>query len=59
MGTTLKLPICTSCGKPLAPYEPGVRFRCPNCGEITIWRCKLCRKQGNLYTCPNCGFIGP
>ncbi|RLF07929.1 MAG: RNA-binding protein, partial [Thermoprotei archaeon] len=28
-------------------------------GEVIIWRCRLCRKQGNIYVCPKCGFEGP
>lgn len=59
MAQELKLPVCTSCGRPITPYERGVRFKCPNCGKITIWRCAKCRKLGNLYVCPNCGFEGP
>ncbi|MEM1508790.1 MAG: zinc finger domain-containing protein [Thermofilaceae archaeon] len=57
--TSLKIPLCSSCHKPIAPYERGVRFRCPNCGEVEIWRCEKCRKQCNTYQCPKCGFAGP
>ena len=59
MSRVLRLPTCTSCGKLIPPYERGVKFRCPNCGEIIIWRCEKCRKQGNTYMCPKCGFEGP
>jgi len=55
----LKLATCISCGKPIAPFERAVRFRCPNCGEVLIWRCQKCRKLGNTYVCPKCGFEGP
>ncbi|OYT31377.1 MAG: RNA-binding protein [Thermofilum sp. ex4484_79] len=57
--TRLNLPTCTSCGRPIPPFEIGTKFRCPNCGEVIIWRCRLCRKQGNIYVCPKCGFEGP
>jgi len=53
------VPICSSCGKPIKPYERGVHFLCPNCGKAEIWRDWLCRKTGNPYTCPVCGFEGP
>lgn len=56
---SLKLPVCSSCNRPIPPFEIGVKFRCPNCGEITIWRCRRCRQLGNTYTCPKCGFEGP
>ncbi|MCS7105360.1 MAG: zinc finger domain-containing protein [Thermofilaceae archaeon] len=57
--STLTVPICTSCRRPISPFTRGVRFRCPNCGEVEMWRCEKCRKQSNPYTCPKCGFIGP
>jgi len=52
-------PICTSCGKIIAPGEKAVAFVCPNCGQAIIWRCSKCRAQGTPYVCPNCGFKGP
>ncbi|MEB3764980.1 MAG: zinc finger domain-containing protein [Desulfurococcales archaeon] len=52
-------PICTSCGRIVAPGEKAVAFLCPNCGQAVIWRCSKCRAQGTQYKCPNCGFIGP
>jgi len=55
----LKLPVCSSCGRPIPPHERGVRFPCPNCGEVIIWRCPRCRKMVNPYKCPKCGFEGP
>ncbi|RLE79377.1 MAG: RNA-binding protein [Thermoprotei archaeon] len=56
---SLKVPTCTSCGHPIPPYERGVSFKCPNCGQATIWRCEKCRKLMNPYICPKCGFKGP
>ncbi|MEM0042734.1 MAG: zinc finger domain-containing protein [Thermofilaceae archaeon] len=55
----LRLPVCSSCRRPIAPYSRGVRFRCPNCGEVDIWRCEKCRKLVIQYVCPKCGFVGP
>ena len=52
-------PICSSCGSLIAPHEKGVRFYCPNCGAVAIWRCKKCRELAMTYKCPNCGFEGP
>jgi len=57
--SNLTVPTCTSCGRPIPPYSRGVRFKCPNCGETTIWRCEKCRKLVNKYVCPKCGFEGP
>ncbi|MCD6369470.1 MAG: DUF1610 domain-containing protein [Thermoproteales archaeon] len=55
----INLPTCSSCNRPIPPFERGVNFKCPNCGQATIWRCEKCRKQVNFYTCPSCGFTGP
>ncbi|MCP4760348.1 MAG: DUF1610 domain-containing protein [archaeon] len=50
---------CAGCGKMIAPYENGVSFPCPLCGDITIYRCERCRIFARLYKCPKCGFEGP
>ncbi|MFX0068378.1 MAG: zinc finger domain-containing protein [Promethearchaeota archaeon] len=55
----IETPICTDCGRIVAPDEPAVHFPCPGCGEVTIWRCKKCRLFGNTYKCPKCDFEGP
>ncbi|MFO7992187.1 MAG: zinc finger domain-containing protein [Thermoplasmata archaeon] len=49
---------CTSCGITLVGLKNTV-FKCPECGEETIGRCKKCRDQGETYECPECGFRGP
>ncbi len=50
---------CSWCNKIIFPDENAVKFPCPNCGEVLIWRCELCRKFGRPYKCPKCGFTGP
>ncbi|MHA1917800.1 MAG: zinc finger domain-containing protein [Candidatus Ranarchaeia archaeon] len=55
----LKTPLCDCCGRTIQPTTDAVNFKCPSCGELTIWRCETCRKRGNNYTCRNCGFEGP
>jgi len=50
---------CNGCGKNLAPYENGVSFSCPNCGDIRIYRCERCRVFARSYKCPKCTFEGP
>lgn len=52
-------PVCSSCGRLVTPLEKGVRFLCPNCGSVTLWRCRICRSLGVKYACPKCGFEGP
>lgn len=51
--------VCTSCKISLFGDDEFVRFMCPNCGEVEIFRCSKCRRLSNLYVCPNCGFEGP
>jgi len=41
------------------PGERAVKFYCPNCHEVLIWRCQKCRKFTRKYKCSNCGFEGP
>ncbi|MCS7120288.1 MAG: zinc finger domain-containing protein [Candidatus Bathyarchaeota archaeon] len=53
------MPICTSCNRVIGPGVGANKFLCPNCGEITIWRCTKCRSFRRTYRCPGCGFQGP
>jgi predicted RNA-binding Zn-ribbon protein involved in translation (DUF1610 family) len=53
------MPSCISCSKKITPGEKAVKFQCPNCGQVTIWRCEKCRLFGREYQCPGCGFKGP
>ena len=55
----VKPPRCTSCGRLIEPGSTAVSFPCPGCGEVVIWRCSKCRRQGSTYVCPSCGFTGP
>jgi len=51
--------VCISCNAEIAPREHATRFLCPNCGEVEIVRCEMCRKLSNIYNCPSCGYEGP
>ncbi|RLI05705.1 RNA-binding protein [Candidatus Bathyarchaeota archaeon] len=53
------MPKCSWCNKTIVPKENFVRFVCPNCGGVTITRCRKCREFGRPYKCPKCGFTGP
>ncbi|RMF31862.1 MAG: DUF1610 domain-containing protein [Candidatus Nitrosothermus koennekii] len=56
---TLQLPICTSCNRPIMPNDESVKFNCPNCGKVQIWRCQSCREFSRPYKCKECNFEGP
>ncbi|MCS6788821.1 MAG: zinc finger domain-containing protein [Aigarchaeota archaeon] len=55
----IALPTCTSCNRSITPEEKAVRFPCPSCNRVTIWRCEVCRDLSRTYVCPVCGFEGP
>jgi predicted RNA-binding Zn-ribbon protein involved in translation (DUF1610 family) len=57
--TTISLPLCASCSRPVKPGERAVKFLCPNCHQVLIWRCEKCRKFSRRYKCSDCGFEGP
>ncbi|MEM5811430.1 MAG: zinc finger domain-containing protein [Candidatus Aenigmatarchaeota archaeon] len=50
---------CTSCNRNILEKEHFTRFKCPNCGEFEIIRCKTCRALSVPYTCQKCNFMGP
>ena len=50
---------CSSCGKEIANDVGSVKFKCPDCGRDTIYRCKNCRQIAARYTCKSCSFSGP
>jgi|APFre7841882590_1041340.scaffolds.fasta_scaffold11755_3 predicted RNA-binding Zn-ribbon protein involved in translation (DUF1610 family) len=56
---TVKMPTCNWCGRMILPAEAAVKFPCPSCGEVVVWRCEKCRLFGRPYKCPKCGFTGP
>lgn len=56
---SVKLPVCSTCNRPILPKDEAVKFVCPNCGEVVIWRCSKCRKFVREYKCISCGFVGP
>ncbi|MCW3976148.1 MAG: zinc finger domain-containing protein [Candidatus Bathyarchaeota archaeon] len=55
----VKMPLCNWCGRIITPGDKAVKFNCPNCGEVVIWRCEKCRLFGRPYKCPKCGVGGP
>ena len=55
----MRLPTCTSCNRIIPPGTEAVRFPCPNCGDMMIWRCEACRRLARPYKCLKCGFEGP
>jgi predicted RNA-binding Zn-ribbon protein involved in translation (DUF1610 family) len=59
MSQPLQLPVCTSCSRPIMPNDECVKFYCPNCGYVLIWRCQSCREFSRNYKCIGCGFEGP
>jgi predicted RNA-binding Zn-ribbon protein involved in translation (DUF1610 family) len=55
----INMPVCIWCRHIIVPGENAVKFPCPDCGEVVIWRCEKCRLFGRPYKCPKCGFTGP
>ena len=58
MSSAMTLPVCRCCHRNIMPNDKCVRFPCPECGEVTIWRCQSCRESAKEYVC-DCGFRGP
>ena len=54
-----QLPVCSSCNRPIMPGEKASKFKCPECGDVLIWRCEKCRTFCRDYKCINCNFEGP
>jgi predicted RNA-binding Zn-ribbon protein involved in translation (DUF1610 family) len=59
MSKPLQLPVCTSCSRPIMPNDECVKYYCPNCGYVLMWRCESCREFARPYKCVGCGFEGP
>jgi len=55
----LQLPVCSSCNRAIMPNDECVKFYCPNCGYVLLWRCQSCREFARIYKCVNCSFEGP
>jgi len=51
--------ICSSCGTNVVGQDEFVVFKCPDCGEGTIIRCRKCKKLSRPYKCKVCNFEGP
>ncbi|MEK6877072.1 MAG: zinc finger domain-containing protein [Thermoproteota archaeon] len=41
------------------PNDKCVKFNCPNCGSVLLWRCESCREAARSYNCTSCKFHGP
>ncbi|MEE9563476.1 MAG: zinc finger domain-containing protein [Nitrosopumilaceae archaeon] len=41
------------------PNDKCVKFDCPSCGTVKIWRCQSCREAARSYLCESCKFSGP
>ena len=59
MSSNIELPICTGCNRHIMPNDKSVKFDCPECGTILMWRCQSCRESAASYTCKSCNFSGP
>jgi hypothetical protein len=59
MSKPLQLPVCTSCSRPIMPNDECVKYYCPSCGYVLVWRCESCREFARPYKCIGCGFEGP
>ncbi|MFZ0183386.1 MAG: zinc finger domain-containing protein [Nitrosotalea sp.] len=59
MSSTIGLPVCTSCHRPIMPRDMCVKFNCPDCGSLLLWRCESCREAARVYKCSSCTFEGP
>ncbi|MGA2783623.1 MAG: zinc finger domain-containing protein [Candidatus Bathyarchaeia archaeon] len=55
----IRMPTCSWCARTILPGEGAVKFPCPSCGEVTIWRCEKCRMFGRPYRCVKCGYSAP
>ncbi|WP_081844886.1 zinc finger domain-containing protein [Candidatus Nitrosotenuis uzonensis] len=59
MSTSMTLPICSCCHRHIMPNDKCVKFNCPECGSVLIWRCESCREAARPFTCRSCSFSGP
>ncbi|MCH2603959.1 MAG: zinc finger domain-containing protein [Candidatus Nitrosopelagicus sp.] len=41
------------------PNDKCVKFNCPECDAVLLWRCESCREAATSYTCDSCKFSGP
>jgi len=59
MSSSISLPTCSCCMRPIMPNDKCVKFNCPDCGAELIWRCQSCRESARTYTCSACNVTGP
>lgn len=56
---SISLPVCDCCHRHIIPNDKCVKFNCPNCGSVLLWRCQSCREAARFYSCTQCNFEGP
>jgi len=59
MSSAISLPLCSCCHRYIMPNDKCVKFNCPSCGSVLIWRCESCRESAREFVCESCGFRGP
>ncbi|MCH7968516.1 MAG: RNA-binding protein [Thaumarchaeota archaeon] len=59
MSSAISLPLCSCCHRHIMPNDKCVKFDCPSCGTVKIWRCQSCREAARNYFCESCKFSGP
>ncbi|MBR9689613.1 MAG: RNA-binding protein [Candidatus Altiarchaeota archaeon] len=50
---------CTTCKNDISTIKGSTEFKCPECGEVDIFRCGKCRSSAKQWKCSNCSFEGP
>jgi len=58
-GDKMEKTLCSSCKKDITNEKGGAKFKCPQCSQSEIVRCRHCREIAARYKCPSCGFTGP
>jgi len=56
MSSTISLPTCSCCNRPIMPNDKCVKLNCPECGVDLIWRCESCREAQEVIPVPHVIF---
>ena len=57
--STVALPLCSSCNRPVKPGERATKFYCPDCHEVLMWRGEERRKLFAREKVVHHGLEGP